>query len=87
MLMTAVGLTETHVAQVFGQDDSLCGHDALTCSSAALDLRTGYNFNREADRLRARECQKDEKLPLFVGFHVAQPFRTDRFREVEGVGT
>ena len=27
----------------------------------ALDLRTRYDFNKDADRLRVRVCQKDEK--------------------------
>ena len=32
----------------------------------ALDLRTGYDFSKEADRLRACECLREEKPFLLV---------------------
>ena len=68
MLMIALRQTETHVADFRTGTVQLCGHDALTYGpGTALNLRTGCDFNREADRLRARESQKEEKPLLLVG--------------------
>ena len=68
MLMTALGQTETHVAEIFSPGRFTVRARCFDLrSGTAMDLRTGYDFNREADRLRARESQKDEKPLLLVG--------------------
>ena len=67
-LMTALGLTETHVAEISGAGRfTVRAHRFDLRPGTAWDLRTGYDFNLEADRLRARECQEEEKRPLLVG--------------------
>ena len=61
MLMTALGQTETHVTEIF----PVLGR--FSRSDTAMDLRTGYDFNKEADRMRAHECLIEEKPLLLCG--------------------
>ena len=68
MLMTALGQTETHVAEIFGPGRFTVRARRFDLRpGTAMDLRTGYHFNKEADRLRARECQTNEMPLLLVG--------------------
>ena len=68
MLMTALGQPETHVAEIFERGRFTVRAPRFDLRpSTALDLRTGYDVNKEADRLRVRECLKKEKPLLLVG--------------------
>ena len=68
ILMTALGQTETHVAEIFGPGRFTVRARRFDLRpGTAMDLRTGYDFNKEADRLRARECQTNELPLLLVG--------------------
>ena len=80
MLMTALGQTETHVAKIFGPGwFTVRARRFDLRPSAAMGLRTGYDFNMEADRLRARECQTNEMPLLLVGSpRCAQRFHSCR---------
>ena len=65
MLMAPLGQTETHVAEIFcpGRFTVRARRfDLRPCT--AMDLRGGYDFNKEADRMRARECPIEEKATL-----------------------
>ena len=62
MLMTALGQTETRVAEFLepGRFTVRARRFDLR-PDVALDLRTGYFFSKEADRLRARECLRKKE--------------------------
>ena len=68
MLMGALGQTETHVAEIFcpGRFTVRATRFDLR-PSTAMDLGAGYDLNKEADRMRARECLIEEKPLLLVG--------------------
>ena len=67
MLMTALGQTETHVAEISAPGRFTVGARRFDLRpGTAMDLRTGFDFNKEADRLRSRECQTNE-MPLLLG--------------------
>ena len=93
MLMTALGQTETHVAEISAPGRFTVGARRFDLRpGTAMDLRTGFDFNKEADRLRSRECQTNE-MPLLLGrsprcaafFTVAE--LSEGLGTMEGVGT
>ena len=68
LLMTALGQAETHVAEIFGLGRfSVRARRFDSRPGKASHLRTGYDFNKEADILKAREFQKQEMPLLLVG--------------------
>ena len=68
MLMTALGQTEKHVDEIVGPGLFTVRVRRFDLRpGTAMDLRTGCDFNKEADRLRSRECQTNEMPLLLVG--------------------
>ena len=68
VLVAALGQTETHVAEIFRPGRFTVRARRLDFRpGTAMDLRTGYDFNKEPDRMRARECLFEGKPLLLVG--------------------
>ena len=91
MLMNALGQIETHAAEIFVPGRFTVRARCFDLRpGTAMDLRTGYDFNKVADRLRARECQTNEMPLLLVGsprcvLTVAE--LSEGFRTMECAGT
>ena len=68
MLMTALGQSETVVAAIFGPGwFTVRARRFHMRPGTVMDLRAGHDFNKETDRLRAREWQTNEMPLLLVG--------------------
>ena len=68
MVMNAPGQIETHVAEIFGPGRFTVRARRFDLRpGTALDLCIGYDFNKEADRLRAHACQTNEMPLKLVG--------------------
>ena len=80
MSMTALGQTETHLADIFGPGWFTVRTRRFDLRlSTAWDLRTGYDFNMEADRLRAHaSVWRKRSDPCSLDLYVPQHFRRCR---------
>ena len=57
MLLSALGETGAHIAEVFGPGRFTSRARRFDLRpGTAMDLRTGYDFNKESDRARAHDC-------------------------------
>ena len=92
MLMTAVGQTETDVAEIFSLGRFTVRARRFDLRpGTAMDLRAEPDLNKETERLRGRECRTNEMPLLLVGSPTMRSVLTvaeltDGFRTMEGVG-
>ena len=77
--LSALGDGRIDVAEVYGPGryTTRAGEFGLT-PGIAFDLRTGWDFNLEADREEARRRRREEKPLLLIGSPFCWPFSTMR---------
>ena len=73
--LSAMGEGVVHVSELFGPGRSTSRASAFDLMPGmAIDLRTGFDFNMEQDRVRARAIIDEEKPWLIVGSPMCAAF-------------
>ena len=68
MNLSAMGVGVVHVSELFGPGRFTSRASAFDLMPGmAMDLRTGFDFNMEQDRVRARAIIEEEKPWLIFG--------------------